>query len=58
MKLNNTESIHFKIDKNLKIQLEKQAKKSSLKVSAYLRILILEDIRNNQFEYVKRRGEK
>jgi hypothetical protein len=45
MKNKNTESIHFLVDKALKNQLENKANKQRLTVSAYLRLLILNDLK-------------
>lgn len=57
MKLCHKADIHFKIDEDLKNQLEKKAKKQRLKVSAYLRLLILNDLKITGCENIKRKKE-
>lgn len=57
MKLCHKSDIHFKIDKDLKNQLEKKAEKQRLTVSAYLRLLILNDLKTAGCENVKRKKE-
>jgi hypothetical protein len=48
MNLEQKENIHFLVDKNLKKLLEKKAKHQRLTVSAYLRLLILNDIKETE----------